>query len=124
MLDGGIKSGPAVYSSGFLPAAYQGTSLRDGPTPILNLKAPSAMSQHEQRDMLDTLNWFNERHIEKSAGDSALEARLASYELAFRMQIAAPELADLSKETDARRKLYGMGDATTSSFGGKCLMAR
>ena len=124
MLDGGIKSGPSVYNSGFLPAAYQGTSLRDGPSPILNLKAPAGMSPHDQRDMLDTLGWFNQRHIEKSAGDSSLEARLASYELAFRMQIAAPELADLSKETEATRKLYGMGDAVTSGFGGKCLMAR
>ena len=95
MLEGGIKSGPSVYSSGFLPAVYQGTSLRDGPAPILNLKPPPGMSAGEQRDMIDTLRWFNERHLRAQRGESSLEARIASYELAFRMQVAAPELADL-----------------------------
>ena len=124
LLEGGIKSGPAVFSSGFLPAAYQGTSLREGPAPILNLKPPAGMSASDQRDMLDSLRWFNERHLEQTAGDSSLQARLASYELAFRMQATAPQLADLSKETEVTRKLYGLDDAVTGSFGGKCLMAR
>ena len=124
MLDGGIKSGPSVYSSGFLPAAFQGTQLREGPQPILNLTPPRGMKQDNQRDLLDTLKWFNERHLAQNVGDSALDARLASYELAFRMQVAAPELADLSKETAATRQLYGMDEAKTASFGGKCLMAR
>ncbi len=124
LLEGGIKSGPAVFSSGFLPAAYQGTSLREGPAPILNLKPPSGMSPSDQRDMLDSLRWFNERHLEQTSGDSSLQARLASYELAFRMQAAAPQLADLSKETEVTRKLYGLDDSVTGSFGGKCLMAR
>src|SRR5665213_331563 len=108
MLEGGIKSGPSVYSSGFLPAAYQGTQLRDGPVPMLNLKPPSGMDENNQRDMLDTLRWFNERHLEKNREESTLAARLASYELAFRMQVAAPELADISKETAATRQLYGL----------------
>jgi hypothetical protein len=124
MLEGGIKSGPSVYSSGFLPAVYQGTLLRAGPAPILNLTPPAGMTQSDQRDMLDTLRWFNERHLEKNASDTSLEARLSSYELAFRMQTAAPELADLSKETEATRKLYGLDDPKTASFAGKCLMAR
>ncbi|HXJ41891.1 MAG TPA: DUF1501 domain-containing protein [Bryobacteraceae bacterium] len=124
MLDGGIKSGPSVYSSGFLPAMYQGTQLRDGPNPILNLTPPRGMQEKDQRDMLDTLKWFNERHIAKNAGESTLEARMSSYELAFRMQVAAPELADLSKETAATRQMYGVDEPKTSSFGGKCLMAR
>ncbi len=124
MMEGGIKSGPSVYGSGFLPAAYQGTLLREGPSPILNLNPPQGMSEGNQRDMLDTLKWFNERHLEKNAGESSLEARLASYELAFRMQAAAPELADLSKETAATRALYGVDDQKTAAFGGKCLMAR
>jgi hypothetical protein len=124
MLDGGIKSGPSVYGSGFLPAAYQGTQLREGPAPILNLTPPRGMNGNDQRDMLDTLKWFNEKHIERNPGESSLEARLASYELAFRMQVAAPELADLSKETAATRELYGVDQAKTASFGGKCLMAR
>lgn len=124
LLESGIKSGPSVYSSGFLPAVYQGTSLREGPAPILNLKPAAGMSQREQRDMVDTLGWFNKRHLEQNAGDSSLEARIASYELAFRMQVAAPELTDLSKETEVTRKLYGLENGTTQSFGSKCLMAR
>ena len=124
MLEGGIKSGPSVYSAGFLPAAYQGTLLRDGPAPILNLKPPRGMTESDQRDMLDTLRWYNERHLEENAGDSELEARLASYELAFKMQVAAPELADLSNETAATRALYGLDEAATGSFASKCLMAR
>jgi hypothetical protein len=124
ILEGGIKSGPSVYSSGFLPAAYQGTLLRDGPAPILNLKPPQGMTEIDQRDMLDTLRWYNERHLAKNPGESALDARLSSYELAFRMQSAAPELADFSKETAATREMYGLDQSTTSSFGGKCLMAR
>jgi hypothetical protein len=124
MLDGGIKSGPSVYGSGFLPAAYQGTQLREGPAPILNLTPPRGMKANDQRDLLDTLKWFNERHLERNSGESSLEARLASYELAFRMQAAAPELADLSKETAATRQLYGVDEPKTASFGGKCLMAR
>jgi uncharacterized protein (DUF1501 family) len=82
------------------------------------------MQEKDQRDMLDTLKWFNERHAAQNAGDSSLEARMSSYELAFRMQVAAPELADLSKETAATRELYGLDEAKTASFGGKCLMAR
>jgi hypothetical protein len=124
MLEGGIKSGPSVYSSGFLPAAYQGTLLRDGPAPILNLKPPHGMTEADQRDMLDTLRWYNERHLIRNPGESSLDARLASYELAFRMQVAAPELADLSKETAATRQLYGLDQPVTASFGEKCLMAR
>src|SRR4051794_9251919 len=124
MLEGGIKSGPEVYNSGFLPAAYQGTTLREGSTPILNLKPPHGTSGAQQREMLDTLRWFNERHLERNPGESSLEARISSYELAFRMQMAAPELADLSKETEATRKLYGMDQERTALFGGKCLMAR
>jgi len=81
MLEGGIKSGPSVYSSGFLPAAFQGTLLRDGPAPILNLKPPQGMTESDQRDMLDTLRWYNQRHLEKYAGESSLEARLASMSL-------------------------------------------
>lgn len=124
LLDGGIKSGPSVYTSGFLPAVFQGTSLRQGTTPILNLKPPEGMTSQEQRDMLDTLNWFNQRHMETRPEDSSLEARIASYELAFRMQAAAPELADLRQESEATRQLYGIGEKTTHEYGSKCLMAR
>ena len=124
LLEGGIKSGPVVFSSGFLPAAYQGTTLRPGPNPILNLKPPEGMKPVDQRDLLDTMRWFNARHQAERAGESALEARMDSYELAFRMQMAAPELADFTKETEATRRLYGLDQATTQPFAAKCLMAR
>ncbi|MBM3784408.1 MAG: DUF1501 domain-containing protein [Acidobacteria bacterium] len=123
LLDGGIKCGPVAYSSGFLPASYQGTTLRDGGAPILNLKPPEPLAK-SQRAMLDELKWFNERHRETREDESALDARISSYELAFRMQMAAPELGDLSKETAATRKLYGLDSKVTGDFAGKCLMAR
>ncbi|MBM3724522.1 MAG: DUF1501 domain-containing protein [Acidobacteria bacterium] len=124
MLDGGIKSGPPAYGAGFLPAVYQGTTLREGASPILNLKPPRGVGESDQRTMLESLRWFNEQHLASHAGETELEARISSYELAFRMQTAAPELADLSRETAATRKLYGLDQEHTSAFGGKCLMAR
>src|SRR5260221_13232030 len=124
MLEGGIKSGPPVYSSGFLPAMYQGTVFRNGSTPILNARPPAGMQSGEQREMLDLLKWYNEKHLASRSDDSDLPARIASYELAFRMQMAAPELTDLSKETAATKALYGLGEPRTAEFGGKCLLAR
>jgi hypothetical protein len=124
MLEGGIKSGPPVYGSGFLPATYQGTAIRKGAAPILYAQRPAGTSEAAQRDMLDELRWFNERHQETRRDDSELAARIASYELAFRMQMAVPELSDLSAETAATRALYGMDDERTADFGTRCLMAR
>ena len=124
MLEGGIKSGPVVYGSGFLPAMYQGTTLRNGPAPILYLKPPAGTSTAQQRAMLDELKWYNERHRDQRGAESELDARMASYELAFRMQVAAPELSDLSKESAATRALYGVDEKPSADFGGKCLMAR
>ena len=124
MLEGGIKSGPPVYSSGFLPAMYQGTTLRSSGSPILHARRPDALTGDEQREMLENLRWFNEKHSEKRPDDSDLSARIAAYELAFRMQMAAPELSDLSKETAATRTLYGIDEAGTADFGTRCLMAR
>ena len=124
MLQGNTKSGPTAYSSGFLPAMYQGTVLRSNGTPILNVRRPDEIGAKDERDMLDMLKWYNERHLETRSEDSDLAARIASYELAFRMQIAAPELVELSKETDATKKLYGIDDPITSDYGTKCLMAR
>ncbi|MEZ5398165.1 MAG: DUF1501 domain-containing protein [Bryobacteraceae bacterium] len=124
LLEGGIKCGPPAYSSGFLPAVYQGATLRNGPAPILNLRPPPGMTPPQQRDLLDGLRWFNERHAAEHPEVSALEARIASYELAFRMQAAAPELADLSRESEATRRLYGLHQEATADFGGRCLMAR
>jgi hypothetical protein len=124
MLEGGTKAGPPVYGSGFLPATYQGTVIRDKGDPFLNIRPPDGMSTAEQRDMLTRAKWFDERHLATRADDSNLSARIAAYELAFRMQSNAPELVDLSKETEATRRLYGADEDATKVFGTKCLLAR
>lgn len=124
LLEGGVRSGPAVYGQGFLPAAYQGTSFRPGSSPILNLKPPKGMQQDEQRDLLATLRQMNGRHLVTRNNDSELAARIASYELAFKMQMAAPEATDVSGESDATKKLYGLDDPKSADFGGRCLLAR
>jgi hypothetical protein len=124
LLQGGVRSGPAVYGQGFLPAAYQGTAFRAGRNPILNLTPPSGMKQEEQRDLLDTLRAMNERHLEARNGDPELAARIEAYELAFRMQMSAPEATDISTESAATRKLYGLDDPVSADFGGRCLLAR
>ena len=124
MLEGGVRSGPAVYGQGFLPAAYQGTSFRPGRNPILNLTPGAGMQSTDQRDMLDTLKTLNERHLDARNRDSELSARIASYELAFRMQMSAPEATDIGSESDATRKLYGLDNPVSADFGGRCLLAR
>ena len=124
LLQGGVRSGPEVYGQGFLPAAYQGTSFRPGPEPILYLNPPDDAPARWQREMLDGLRALNTRHLEERNFDSDLAARLESYELAFRMQVAAPEATDISGESEATRRLYGMDDPVSADFGGRCLLAR
>src|SRR5262249_34890198 len=99
LLEGGVRSGPGVYGNGFLPAVYQGTSFRPGRNPILNLTPPKGMTSDQQKDLLATLRSLDEEHLEARNRDSELSARLESYELAFRMQIAAPEATDVSGES-------------------------
>jgi uncharacterized protein (DUF1501 family) len=123
MTDGGFRPGPAVsYGSGFLPAIYQGTVLRTEGTPISNLVAAGAPGQ--QRQMLDALNRWNERFASARPEDSRLAAQLANYELAFRMQTAAPDLIRIDDETAATRELYGVDKEPTAKFGRMCLLAR
>lgn len=124
LLEGGVRSGPAVYGQGFLPAAYQGTSFRPGRNPILNLTPPAGMQSGQQRDLLATLRTMNEQHLESRNNDSELAARIESYELAFRMQMSAPEATDVSSESEATKKLYGLDDRVSADFGGRCLLAR
>ncbi|MCX6596194.1 MAG: DUF1501 domain-containing protein [Acidobacteria bacterium] len=124
MLDGGIKAGAPAYGSGFLPAAYQGTTLRSEGAPILNVNRPEGISATQQREMFDLLNTYNEQHRVPRSDDSELAARMASYELAFKMQMSVPEVADLKSESDATRKLYGLDDPMSAEFGTQCLMAR
>src|SRR3954453_3018043 len=124
LLEGGVRSGPAVYGQGFLPAAYQGTSFRPGRNPILNLPPPAGMQAGQQRDLLSTLRQLNQQHLDARNHDSELAARIESYELAFRMQMSAPEATDVSSESEATKALYGMDDAVAADFGGRCLLAR
>lgn len=124
MSDGATKSGPQAYASGFLPAVYQGTVFRGGQVPVLNLGTPDGVTGKAQRTTLDFINEQDRRHLEPRSYDSELEARIASYELAYRMQSSAPEAVDLGKETDATKKLYGIGQGLTDDFGRKCLLAR
>ena len=124
LLQGGVRSGPEVYGQGFLPAAYQGTSFRPGPEPVLYLNPPDDAPARWQREMLGGLRALNTRHLEERNFDSDLAARLESYELAFRMQVAAPEATDISGESEATRRLYGMDDPVSADFGGRCLLAR
>jgi hypothetical protein len=124
MSDGAMKCGPQGYGAGFLPAVYQGTTFRAGQVPILDLASPSGVSEQSQRRTLDFIQQMNQRHLQTRSGDDELEARLSSYELAFRMQATAPDAVDLSKETEATKKLYGIGEPLTDDFGRKCLLAR
>ncbi|OYW24873.1 MAG: hypothetical protein B7Z55_00930 [Planctomycetales bacterium 12-60-4] len=119
---GGLKGGPPSWGSGYLPATYQGTTMRAGGNPILHLQSPHSSAR--QRATLDLIQQMNERHLAQHAADSELDARIRSYELAFRMQSAAPEAVDISRETEATKHLYGIDDPTTKEFGTRCLLAR
>ena len=124
MSDGATKSGPQAYGSGFLPAVYQGTVFRGTGHPVLNLGTPDGVTPKAQRNTLDFLNDIDRRHFASREEDTDLEARIASYELAYRMQSSAPEAVDLATESEATKKLYGMDEPITADFGRKCLLAR
>jgi len=116
------------FSSGFLPVIHQGTVIKAGsPQPIAFLQPPAAAKQitrESEAEGLDLLRQMNRDHAEQHPGDSRLEARISSYELAARMQISAPEALDLSKETEVTRKLYGLDEKATEPFARNCLTAR
>src|SRR5205823_3789264 len=126
MLDktGGPISGPKNWSSGYMPAAYQGVVLRADDTPIYNLRLPPGATPEAQRDLLDRLREKNQEHLAARADNSELAARIASYELAFKMQRHAPEAVDFTKETKETLALYGIDRPRTADFGRKCLLAR
>jgi len=124
MSDGSTKSGPPAYGSGFLPAVYQGAVFRSGESPILYLKNPDGVTSEVQRGTLDLITTLDRLHEKTRPHDSTLDARIASYELAWRMQSSAPEAVDLSKESQTTKKLYGIGEGVTDDFGRKCLLAR
>jgi len=119
-----VVGGSKNWSSGFLPASFQGTQLRREGPPVLDLAPPATIGADQQRGRLDLLNSLNRHYGDKKPEDTELEARLNSYELAYRMQAAAPEAVDLTKEPEATRKLYGMDNDVTAQFGKNCLLAR
>ena len=122
---GGPYAGPPNWQAGFLPAAYQGTVFRSKGDPILDLSAPANfMSVEQERARLDQLAVLNQNFNEKYPGISELSARIASYELAYRTQTCAPEAVDLSKESEATKKMYGLDDPVTAGYGRQCLLAR
>jgi len=122
--EGAPKGGPPAWGSAFLPAKYQGTLMRAGAEPILNLKPHESISRREQRAALDLIRQINQHHLERRDFDSDLEARVSAYELAFRMQTEAPVVVDIAGETQATRRLYGIGEKDTDDFGRRCLLAR
>src|ERR1700688_1789620 len=116
--------GAKQWSAGFLPASYQGTQFRTGDTPLITLKPPQGMTDAQQRNQLGLLKRLNEIWSQDKQEDDELDARIRSYELAYKMQSAAPEAVDLTKESEETKKLYGMDEEATRAFGGNCLMAR
>ncbi len=121
---GEVIGGPKNWSSGFLPATYQGTLFRNTGAPILDLIPPDAIGNRQQRGRLDLLKTLNQHFDADKQDDSDLDARINSYELAYRMQAAGPEAVDLTKETEETKKLYGMDDEATARYGTNCLLAR
>jgi uncharacterized protein (DUF1501 family) len=118
-----VVNGPRNWGSGFMPAVYQGTRITAGSEPIPNLNTPDGVSEAQQRGKLDFLNALNRGHA-ATRMQSELEARIASYELAFRMQAEAPGVVDLAQESDATKALYGIDEKDTADFGRMCLLAR
>lgn len=119
-----VFNGPRNWSAAFMPALYQGAPLDRGDVPIPNLRTPKGISAARQSGKLALLNEINRQHADQRRQQSELDARIKSYELAFRMQSAAPEAVDISQETQSTRELYGMDEKETSVYGQNCLLAR
>src|SRR4051794_38667972 len=121
---GGLKGGPPAWGSGYLPATYQGVTMRPGAQPILHLKPQPNISLPQQRATLDLVLQLNRDHLASRDNDDELSARIKAYELAFRMQSAAPDLVDIADESAEALSLYGLDDKATREFGQRCLFAR
>ncbi len=118
----GPRGGSVNWGSGFLPSTYQGVPLRNGPEPILNLASPSGVDKARQRRAIDAIRDLNSERLD-TTGDPEIAARIASYEMAFRMQASAPDLVDLSGESKETLDLYG-AEPGRPSFANNCLLAR
>lgn len=122
--EGGLKGGPPAWGNGYLSASHQGTTMRPGANPILNLKSLGQISGAQQKSTLDLIQKLNTEHSRNRDYDDSLAARVRSYELAYRMQSAAPDIVDVSSEPKSVLKLYGIGEEPTDEFGTRCLLAR
>jgi Protein of unknown function (DUF1501) len=118
---GALEAGQPMYSNGFLPAVYQPTMLRPGPKPVRNLDLPEGVSIEQRRATINLIRELNEAN---GIDEDAFAARMRSYELAFRMQMEAPEVFDLSREAKETLNLYGLGVEPTDDYGRRCLLAR
>ena len=116
------EGGAPCWGPGYLPAVYQGTLLRKGSTPVLNLRPPADVTPEQNKPTFDLVKRLNEMNL--TPGDTDLEARISSYELAFKMQTHAPEAVDLSQETKETHALYGLDDPKSVEFGTRLLLAR
>lgn len=118
------QGGSANWGNGYLPAHFQGTTLRPKGSPILDLKPPVGTTRKTQRANLDLLNEFNRRHQTEHPHHDELAARMESYELAFRMQMEIPDAINIDSEPEQLKEDYGIGQKNTDAFGRKCLLAR
>jgi hypothetical protein len=122
---GGLPvDGERNWSSGWLPAVYQGVPFRSGPSPVFNLQSPASVVGNSRRHQLDLLSTLNRSYLERHPEKSELAARITNFEIAARMQLAVPEALDLSQETEETRMLYGLDDPATQEYGTRCLTAR
>lgn len=124
--DGALEGGQPMYMHGFLPAVYQPTMLRAGKKPILNLDLPPGVQLDKRRNTVELIRKLNEANLKATveAEDDEFRARMNSYDLAFRMQTEAPEVFDISKESQETLDLYGVGKDATDDYGRRCLLAR
>jgi len=120
--DGALPAGQPMYTQGFLPAVYQPTMFRAGEKPVLNLDLPQGISMENRKETLNLIRQLNEANL--SEADHEFNARMNAYDLAFKMQTEAPEVLDLSSETQETLELYGADKEPTRDYGRRCLMAR
>lgn len=119
-----VVNGPRNWSAGFMPAGYQGIRIQGGNEPIPNLNNPAGVASGQQLGKLDFITKLNRDFANKHQDQTELEARINSYELAFRMQAEAPEVVDITGETEETQKLYGMDQSETQTMGRLCLLSR
>ncbi len=121
---GSVVNGPRNWGAGFMPAVYQGIRFREGKQPIPYLNSPEGVHDQQQMSKLDYINQLNRSFAQQHTEQTELDARIASYELAFKMQAQAPDVIDLTRESEATLAMYGVGNKETDAFGRLCLLSR